>query len=625
MVKKRLYKNIAFLSTCLVVAGLFGTSVSAQDIKSQVGKNQGVKVERTQNQKRNVMYYGDWSIWGGEGNYYPKDIPADQLTHLNYAFMDFDANGELVFTDKDAACDAPVGMEGVTWGDPNAGLINAFQELKAKNPNLKIGISLGGWSKSGDFSEVAASKEKRANLIKNTLSFIRYTNMDFVDLDWEYPASVREPDKVDNQNDEGTPNSKPEDKQNYITLLKEFREALTKQGEEIGKYYELSVALPAPKAKLDEGIDIKNLFDVVDFANIMTYDMRGAWDTASGHQTPLYTNPNDPNKGKGLSVDESVQYLMSQGASPEKIVVGAAYYTRGWEKVSDDGIDKNNPGLFGAAEVIAKDADQRLTPGADNEAPVKAGDGGRRGGVWSYRSHDKLKSKYTGLKEYWDDTAKAPYLYNKDTGAFFTYDNVKSIEEKVNYVHQNNLGGMIGWMASQDKQTSSSSRDELTKATKQALYGDAELQKHTLVYDNLDIEVEIVPFKESWSENGGFDITIKNKEKLEEKGTVLKSVELGAETVKNAKIYIKTNGNKITGGDYTVGNIGQEGDYSVIDLGSIYSGKILKPGTDYKMRLTTEKAPENADSIDSIYLTQRISQQGPEIAPQLLHGEVKNK
>ncbi|MGL5915184.1 MAG: hypothetical protein ACRCZG_02890, partial [Culicoidibacterales bacterium] len=35
---------------------------------------------------RNVMYYGDWSIWGGQGNFYPKDIPADQLTHLNFAF-----------------------------------------------------------------------------------------------------------------------------------------------------------------------------------------------------------------------------------------------------------------------------------------------------------------------------------------------------------------------------------------------------------------------------------------------------------------------------------------------------------------------------------------------------------
>lgn len=46
--------------------------------------------------------------------FYPKGIPADQLTHLNFAFLDFDSNGELVFTDKDAATGAPVGMDGVT-------------------------------------------------------------------------------------------------------------------------------------------------------------------------------------------------------------------------------------------------------------------------------------------------------------------------------------------------------------------------------------------------------------------------------------------------------------------------------------------------------------------------------
>ena len=96
----------------------------------------------------------------------------------------------------------------------------------------------------------------------------------------------------------------------------------------------LSVALPAPKATLDLGIDIDALFNIVDFANIMTYDLRGAWDDTSGHLTGLYSNPNDPLAGKGLSVDESVNYLISKGAEPEKIVVGAAFYTRGWEKVS---------------------------------------------------------------------------------------------------------------------------------------------------------------------------------------------------------------------------------------------------------------------------------------------------
>lgn len=132
---------------------------------------------------------------------------------------------------------------------------------------------------------------------------------------------------------------------------------MNKQGAELGKAYELSVALPAPKQKIDIGIDVPRLFNIVDFANIMTYDMRGAWDEVSGHHTGLYTNPNDPLTGNNLSVDESVNYLIQQGAEPSKIVIGAAYYTRGWDKVSQ-GTDPNHPGLFGEAALSAKDADQ---------------------------------------------------------------------------------------------------------------------------------------------------------------------------------------------------------------------------------------------------------------------------
>ncbi|WP_248500251.1 glycosyl hydrolase family 18 protein, partial [Staphylococcus aureus] len=131
--------------------------------------------------------------------------------------------------------------------------------------------------------EVAADPVKRKNLVENITKFIKYTNMDFVDVDWEYPADVRQPDLVDNVNDEGTPHAKPEDKENYITLLKEIRESIDQQGEKLGKTYELSVALPSSREKLNDGIDIPKLFSVVDFANIMTYDLNGAWSPNSAH------------------------------------------------------------------------------------------------------------------------------------------------------------------------------------------------------------------------------------------------------------------------------------------------------------------------------------------------------
>ncbi|KXS77762.1 chitinase [Listeria monocytogenes] len=606
---KKMKKLFSITSVVLLVLSLVVVSIGAEPKRAKAAENVP--------QYRNVMYYGDWSIWGGEGNFYPKDIPADQLTHLNFAFLDFNSNGDLVFTDKDAAVGAPVGQEGVQWGGANAGVLNAIQDLRAQNPNLKIGVSVGGWSKSGDFSTVAADPTKRANFVKNVMKFVKYTNMDFVDLDWEYPASVRDADLVDNKNDEGTPNAKPADKQNFITLLQDLRTALDKQGVDINKKYELSVALPAAKSTLENGIDVANLFKVVDFANVMTYDLNGAWTPNSAHHTALYGNPKDPNYDSGFSVDQTVKYLKEKGAVSNKIVVGAAFYTRGWNKVAA-GTDTALPGLFQAAEKTNKDADGSLTYGANNENPIKTGDGGRAGGVWAYRSIDALKAKTPTLKEYWDDTAKAPYLYSKETGEFYTYDNTRSIGYKAQYVKDNNLGGMISWMQSQDKTTTSTKRDELTKAIKSGLFGTNAIPQNAITYANLNVVATVKPY----SENGvGYEITITNNEKADETNEVLKSTELSFETVKLPKFYIPVKaGETLTAGDYKAGTVTTSGGNTVVDLASVYDAQQIPQGASYTFRLKSSASSVDVANISKIDLTQRMVKSSVEFGKQTIFG-----
>jgi chitinase len=568
---------------------------------------------------RNVMYYGDWSIWGGEGNFYPKDIAADQLTHLNYAFLDFDSNGDLQFTDADAATEVSAGETEVGWNNARSGLLNAIQHLRAENKNLKIGVSLGGWSKSGDFSEVAANPTKRKRFVENITKFLKYTNMDFVDVDWEYPADVRQPDLVDNKNDEGTPNATPEDKENYILLLNDIRAAIDKQGEELGKTYELSVALPASQDKLNKGIDIERLFDVVDFANIMTYDMNGAWSETSGHQTALYGNPDDPNYDSGLSVDQTVRYLQANGASSEKIVIGAAFYTRGWNEV-EKGDNENLPGLFQSAKKNNKDADGTLSYGAPNKNPVSIGDGGRAGGVWPYRDINQLMNQFSGLKEYWDDTAKAPYLYSETTGELFTYDNVKSINYKTQYVKEHELGGVISWMQSQDKETTSTKRDELTKAIKNGLFGTAKLPENEIVTTDLNVEVSLSTYSEN--SKTGYELVVKNNEKLTESNTVLSAIEFGNKTIKLPKLTLALNTNEVLAKDgHEAGTVTSDNGLVTVDLSSVYDAKELKPGTTYKFRLASNATNVSIDHIDSITLSQRIVNAGPEISQQTIYGD----
>ena len=66
---------------------------------------------------RNVMYYGDWSVYGGQHNFDPCDMQGNLITHLNFAFMDFDANGDLVLCDKFA--DFEKGLKNQSGMPPN--------------------------------------------------------------------------------------------------------------------------------------------------------------------------------------------------------------------------------------------------------------------------------------------------------------------------------------------------------------------------------------------------------------------------------------------------------------------------------------------------------------------------
>ncbi|MGG7177940.1 glycosyl hydrolase family 18 protein [Clostridium paraputrificum] len=625
---------LAAMATILMTSVAPVSAITVDDAKESSTK------EEAKLKYRNVMYYGDWSIWEGQSKFYPENIPADQITHLNFAFMDFNADGSLKWTDESAATGHPLNhVSDVTYDDLNGGILNSFKALKRMNPNLKIGISLGGWSKSGDFTAVSKNPTARKKFVANVLAFIKYANMDFVDIDWEYPGAKRDPDLCDNARDEGTKDGSPADKQYFVDLLQEFRTELDKQGKTLGKTYELTAALPAPVQKVKDGIDVPKVFELLDFANIMTYDMRGAWEPIAAHQAGLYNNPKDPDIGKGLSVDDSVKYYLSQGAKSDKIVIGAAYYTRGWEKVKNTGVDPKNPGLFGEAEICATDADLTKTSGAEPEAILKNGEGGRRTGTWSYNNifskipnsstRSSLIGMYPNLKEYWDDYAKAPYLYDPNNGAFFTYDNVRSIQEKVKYVKEKNLGGMIAWMASQDRPTDPNSpvRDELTKATKQALYGNIELPKYKVTDMKPDVSVSNVTMqKGDFGTGGTLNFTITNNNKCTESDSVVAKVEKSTKTLMNPKVYVKTKSLKLTTGNYPTPTPKFENGYYVFDYTGVYGLKMWAPGESRTFQIKTDSYIDNISSeIVSIGISQTQFSGTPEFGKVVMYGDSAEK
>ena len=180
---------------------------------------------------RNVMYYQARQV---KKSFYPSMMQPKYLTHLNLAFLDLDSNGDLVLTDEyvDFQIETIPELSGLSYGDPYAGVIGALFVLKLKNTHLKIGISVGGWGRDGNFPIVAADSTKRDNFAKNIVKFIEYLGFDFVDIDWEYPSSS--------------------DKENFTKFLKAIRNRLDELEEKMGKHYELSIAASAEPKHMDD-------------------------------------------------------------------------------------------------------------------------------------------------------------------------------------------------------------------------------------------------------------------------------------------------------------------------------------------------------------------------------------
>ena len=621
---RRSLKSLIALS--VIGTMLIGGSITASAV-IRVDGNQ--KVSQAQNVKRNIGYYCDWAVYEGEGYTFPNQLPAEYLTHLNVAFTGVEKDGSLIMLDKDANFGHPLkgggkdGADGdkITYGDINGGIVNELRTIRHRNPNLKLGFSVGGWSMSGNFTHVARSAAGRAKFAKEVAQLLDYTNFDFIDIDWEYPASVREPDKVDNKHDQGNPDAIPEDKENYVLMLQEIRNELDKLSKKTNKDYEISIAINMSHEKTEIGIDVPKIFDVIDFANVMTYDAAGAWDSKSGHQSALYENPHSDYAGKGFSIDSSIKNFLKLGAPANKLVVGAAFYTRGWEKVNNDGPDASLPGLYGTAEKVNKDVDQTPGYGAKNDKPNKVGDGGRNAGNWAWRNRDLLMAAYPGMTEYWDDTAKAPYLYSKETGSFFTYDNKRSIAEKCDYVNEHDLGGIITWTVSNDKVTASGKNDDLTKAIYDGLYGDSKLPEHEIIDQKSDASVKLSTSAEAWGSTGLLNIALKNEAKLESNGSLMvRTAEEACDTLMHTKLYIKTNGSvKITGAKELAGGVKQENGYYVVDLGTKYDSKLIKPGETKNLQLIIDQKVNNYDFVQEIYMTQRTRDHAEELKKTVLY------
>jgi chitinase len=312
----------------------------------------------------------------------PAEIAAKQLTRVNYAFANIQ-DGRIV-----------------TGSPVDEANFATLVSLKEQNPSLQVLVSVGGWLWSGNFSDMALTRESRSRFIESVVEFVDRYKLDGLDIDWEYPGMVGAGNRF-----------RPEDQRNYTLLLKELRARFNHEQSKLGRTLLLSVAAGSSIEFIDH-TELGRVQRYVDTVNLMAYDYyEPGSEKISGNHAPLYTDPADP---KRVSADRSVEEFERAGVPPRKIVLGVPFYGHVWGDVGP-----TDHGLF--------------QPGV----PVPN----------AFANYGNIVTNMLpqGFTRYWDAAASVPYLYSEQKRQFVSYEDPESLALKCAYVRRKGLAGVMFW------------------------------------------------------------------------------------------------------------------------------------------------------------------------------------
>jgi chitinase len=405
-------------------------------------------------------FFTNWARYAR--GYVVKQIPADKLNVIDYAFAFISPTGSCTLSDPWSDYQAPTwdgasSVDGVADdpSNPNQHLFGNFKELlelKAAHPNLRVEISIGGWTGSTYFSDIAATQASRQAFVASCIDLFIKGNLptggwpeqaggtgaaaglfDGINVDWEFPGK-----------DPGNgAHSSPNDRTNATLLLQEFRRQL----DQLGKGYLLTVDIAGGNVNSTGSYELRKVARTVDWIDLMSFDYHGGWDAQTNFNSPLSFDPFAPAVGGGAidwtwNTGGSVLYFIANGVPPSKINVGIPFY--GKEYV---GVPAARNGLFqthgpqpGNDSPTYHDlvdtglADANLVP----IGPTAVTGNGTTG--------------VNGFTRYYDLLAGSPWLYNPtlNGGTFISYVGPREVAARTALVRLLGLRGAWAWEISND-------------------------------------------------------------------------------------------------------------------------------------------------------------------------------
>ncbi len=452
--------------------------------------------------RRIIGYFASWRTGkDDQPRYLVPDIPWQYLTHINYAFAHIGENYQISVGSENDPNNPAIGMTWPEYPDaemdqslPFQGHFNLMNQYKKEHPDVKFLVAVGGWAETGGYfnengervanggfytmttnADGSVNEQGIEIFTDSVVEFIRQYGLDGIDIDYEYPTTMA---NSGNPLDWSFSNPRLRGlNKSFDVFMKTLREKLDRASVEDDKYYLLTIAAPS-SGYLLRGMETFNPLKYLDFVNIMTYDLHGAWNEFVGPNAALYDDGQDAELKKWgvyttpqfggigyLNTDWAYHYF--RGAMEAgRINVGVPYYTRGWQNVSG-----GTNGLWGTAkgtncptgltdcgdgavgiDNIWHDKDEQGNEIGAGANPMWHAKNLENGIVGSYLEKYGLGSNdFIGTYvRHFNPTLVAPWLWNEQKKVFLSTEDEQSLEIKADWVIDKGIGGVMFWDMSGD-------------------------------------------------------------------------------------------------------------------------------------------------------------------------------
>ncbi|PHH62217.1 hypothetical protein CDD81_7344 [Ophiocordyceps australis] len=266
-------------------------------------------------------------------------------------------------------------------------------------------LSIGGGTRSTNFSVATSTINGRYKFAKTAVDLLKDWGFDGIDIDWEYVRNGVEAI-------------------NLVELLRELRFQLDKYAATYARGYHFLLSMAAPASTRRYGQlchGMRQMGHFLDFASLMAYDFAGDWSDFSGHHANLYANAANP-RSTPFNADAAVSAYINGGVPAHKLVLGIPTFGRTFDKT--EGIGKSYS---------------------------DTGSSGRK-----YKIQDYKALPREGAEVLYDDVAKASYSYDSQARQLVSYDTPRIVRAKAEYIKERGLGGNMFWEASADRADSES-------------------------------------------------------------------------------------------------------------------------------------------------------------------------